>query len=199
MAQHTKRVLLNLGEDLFEGRRVEPEMEVLPNVDEIDHPIFIEEQRRRMRHPPFNRLGILLQDPQVPDELTFWVGEKQDALGEPKLINKDSSALIHLSVRHDPNDLQTGGRLKNISQLHEPRLGEGSPVDAAFEGQQDSMPQQILAGEATPLEIHEFKLGKALPDRETRIDIGTHEVLGAARTDLGGGHHHVQPEQPEHQ
>ena len=142
-------------------------MEILTHVYETNGALGIQEQRRGVGHPLLDRLGLLLQDPECADQLTPRVGQEEDPARQAELVDEHPAAFVDLGLRHHPHDPQVRRLLECLPQLDEPRLREGSPIDAAFEGDQDPMAEQVFAGV--------FATG------EIDLVIGTHALLTAAR------------------
>ncbi len=141
---------------------IEPDMVVLANVDELNRAGPIQHQRRGVRHPYLNGLRIIFQDAKLADQSTLRVRQKEDPLRQTEFIDEDARALVDLYLGHDPDDSQIGCRVEGFSQLHEPRLGIRSPIHAAFERDQDTMPEQIVASHCGAIQVDQLEFGKLL-------------------------------------
>ena len=114
-------------------------MVILTHVDESNRSRPIEEERRGVWNPYLDVLWILLQDAEFLDQPTLRIGQEENPIRETQFVDEDPSTLVDLCIGHHPDDSQIGCPIESFSQLHEPRLGVGSPVHAAFEGEQHAM------------------------------------------------------------
>ncbi len=87
------------------------------------------------------------------DRRASLVTQEADAIAQAQLVHETQRLGVDLVRRHDVEDREIFFARQCLPQLHEPRLGEGSPVDAALEGEQDAMAPEIGETDHLPIEI----------------------------------------------
>ncbi len=88
-------------------------------------------------------LLVLFAQPELVDAAAVLIDQETDTIAQAVLVDEEQSSLVDLIVCHHPQNLQIGALFQGLPQLDEPRLGEGSPVQAAFESEQHPMPTQL--------------------------------------------------------
>lgn len=139
-------------------------MVVLADIDELNRSGPIQHKRCGVRDPNLDALWSFLQNAQLRNQSTLGIRQKKNPLSQTQFVDEDPGALVDLCPRHHPDNPQIRRRVECFSQLHEPRLGIGSPIHAAFEGHQNTMSQKIFSRHGLAVEIDESERGKTLPD-----------------------------------
>ena len=79
-------------------RGIEPEMVVLANIHESHDSRLVQNERCGVWHPNFDAFWLLLQDSEIPNELTLRIRQKEDSVGQPHFIDEDPTAGVDLSI-----------------------------------------------------------------------------------------------------
>ena len=174
--------------------RIDPDVEVLAHVQEAHHAVAVQDVGGGMRHSGFDGFGVLLAQAERVDGCAALVAGEADAAPQPELVEEADRLRVHLVRCHHVDHDQVVFAFEGVPQLHEPRLGVGSPVDAALEGEQHAMAEQIGKPDRASVEIDEREVGHLLG--ELRRGGGKIVARGAraAPPDVGRGQCEIQRE-----
>ena len=125
-----------LRELLLHVVRVDPELEVATYVSELDPALAVDQHRGGMGDTFLHLFGRQEPDSELIDRAAVGVDREAHAIAKPEAVDETPRFLVDLRLCHDPDDLEILDLLECLSQLDQPRLGEGSPIHAALEGQQ---------------------------------------------------------------
>jgi hypothetical protein len=164
--QDTRRqiqALFELPQDFAYCIGIEPKVKIFPDVDKLHSPRSVKEKGRGVRHTLLNALRVLFENSELPNQPALGVGQEEDLLRQAEFVNKDTTPLVDLRIGHDPHDLKIRNPSKCFSQLHEPRLGKGSPVHAALEGDQHPVTEQVFPRVGPAIEADQFEFRNGSP------------------------------------
>jgi hypothetical protein len=106
-----------------------------------------------MRHPQLHLLGTRPAQAEAVDGGAVGVVEEGHGLAQRVAVDEAQRLRIQVPARHHVQDLYVRHRLQRLPQLHEPRLGVGSPVEAALEGEHDAVTAEVLEPNRPALEV----------------------------------------------
>ena len=85
------------------------------------------------------------------------VDRKENPVTQVAFVDESARAIVELVVGQDPDNFEVLIVFEGLPQLNEPRFCEGSPVDAAFEDQQQFVAEQIRRPDRVSVDVYEVE------------------------------------------
>jgi hypothetical protein len=159
-------------------------MKILADVDETHDAFPVYDNRRRVRHSVFDRLCCVVPDTKASNEVATSVDRKENLISHVAFVDESARSIIELLFGQDPDNFEVLIAFEGLPQLNEPRFCEGSPVDAAFEDQQQFVAEQIRRPDRFSVDVDEVETRQFVADfAELARMISARFCFRAAATD----------------